>query len=40
MALVLLADAMRERLKGNIVTYGVVRNINYTSEIQYKSSIF
>ena len=26
------ADVMRQRLKGNEVTYGVVRNINYTSE--------
>ena len=30
--LAIAADVMRQRLKGNEVTYGVVRNINYTSE--------
>ena len=30
--LFVVADVLRERLKGNEVTYGVVRNINYTSE--------
>lgn len=32
--LVHFADKMRAKLKGDLVTYGVVRNINYTSKTQ------
>ena len=30
------ADTMRKRLKGDVVTYGVNRNINYTNVCTYK----